>query len=107
MVEEGRIKEVVDMFKALEEVNKIELIYDSLISKKLLVTEKELMRYDGRKIITFAEDISIPNMETAAVNIYKYSAHSPDFQEHAIEFLREGYEAAKTTTHKARRGTKE
>lgn len=107
MVEEGRIKEVVDMFKALDEVNKIELIYDALVSKKLLVTEKELMRYDGRKIITFAEDISIPNMETAAVNIYKYSAHSPDFQEHAIEFLREGYEAAKTTTHKARRGTKE
>lgn len=107
MVEDGKVKEVNQLFKDLEDVSKIELVYDSLVAKKLLVTEKELMRYDGKKIITFAEEISIPNFETAAVNIYKYAAHSPEFQEHAIEFLREGYESAKTTTHKARRGTKE
>jgi hypothetical protein len=107
MVEDGKLKNVQQMLKDLEDVNKIELVYDSLVAKKLLVTEKELMRYDGKKIITFAEEISIPNFETAAVNIYKYAAHSPEFQEHAIEFLREGYESAKTTTHKARRGTKE
>jgi hypothetical protein len=107
MVEDGKLKNVQQMFKDLDDVNKIELVYDSLVAKKLLVTEKELMRYDGKKIITFAEEISIPNFETAAVNIYKYAAHSPEFQEHAIEFLREGYESAKTTTHKARRGTKD
>jgi hypothetical protein len=107
MVEEGKLKNVQQMFKDLDDVNKIELVYDSLVAKKLIVTEKELMRYDGKKIITFAEEISIPNFETAAVNIYKYAAHSPEFQEHAIEFLREGYESAKTTTHKARRGTKD
>jgi hypothetical protein len=107
MVEEGRLKAVQQMFKDLEEVSKIELVYDALVAKKLLVTEKELMRYDGKKIITFAEEISIPNFEIAAVNIYKYAAHSQEFQEDAIEFLREGYESAKTTTHKARRGTKE
>jgi hypothetical protein len=107
MVEDGKIKNIQQMFKDLDDVNKIELVYDSLVAKKLLVTEKELMRYDGKKIITFAEEISIPNFETAAVNIYKYAAHSPEFQEHAIEFLREGYESAKTTTHKARRGTKD
>jgi hypothetical protein len=93
MVEDGKLKNVQQMLKDLEDVNKIELVYDSLVAKKLLVTEKELMRYDGKKIITFAEEISIPNFETAAVNIYKYAAHSP--------------ESAKTTTHKARRGTKE
>ena len=107
MVEEGKLKGVQQMMKDLEDVSKIELVYDSLVAKKLLVTEKELMRYDGKKIITFAEEISIPNFETAAVNIYKYAAHNPDFQEHAIEFLREGYESAKSTTHKARRGTKD
>lgn len=107
MVEEGKLKDVQQMMKDLEDVNKIELVYDALVAKKLLVTEKELMRYDGKKIITFAEEISIPNFEVAAVNIFKYAAHSPEFQEHAIEFLREGYESAKTTTHKARRGTKE
>ncbi len=107
MVEEGKIKPVQQMLKDLEDVSKIELVYDALVAKKLLVTEKELMRYDGKKIITFAEEISIPNFETAAVSIYKYAAHSPEFQEDAIEFLREGYESAKTTTHKARRGTKE
>jgi hypothetical protein len=107
MVEEGKHKDVQQMFKDLEDVSKIELLYDGLVAKKLLVTEKELMRYDGKKIVTFAEEISIPNLETAAVNIYKYAAHSPEFQEDAIEFLREGYESAKTTTHKARRGTKE
>jgi hypothetical protein len=107
MVEEGKLKNAQQMMKDLEDVNKIELVYDSLLSKKLLVTEKELMRYDGKKIITFAEEISIPNFETAAVNIYKYAAHSPEFQAEAIEFLREGYESAKTTTHKARRGTKD
>jgi hypothetical protein len=107
MVEDGRLKNVQQMMKDLDDVNKIELVYDSLVSKKLLVTEKDLMRYDGKKIITFAEQISIPNFEVAAVNIYKYAAHSPEFQTEAIEFLREGYEAAKTTTHKARRGTKD
>jgi len=107
MVEDGQLKAVNQMLKDLEDVSKIELVYDALVAKKLLVTEKELMRYDGKKIITFAEEISIPNFEIAAVNIFKYAAHSPEFQEHAIEFLREGYESAKTTTHKARRGTKE
>jgi hypothetical protein len=107
MVEDGNMKNVNQLFKDLDDVNKIELVYDSLVAKKLLVTEKELMRYDGKKIITFAEEISIPNFETAAVNIYKYASHSPEFQEDVIEFLREGYESAKTTTHKARRGTKE
>lgn len=107
MVEDGKVKDVQKMLKDLEDVNKIELVYDALVAKKLIATEKELMRYDGKKILTFAEEISIPNFEVAAVNIYKMSAHSPEFQEHAIEFLREGYESAKTTTHKARRGTKE
>jgi hypothetical protein len=106
-VEDGQLKDVYQMLKDLEDVNKIELVYDALVAKKLLVTEKELMRYDGKKIITFAEEISIPNFEIAAVNIYKFAAHSPEFQEDAIEFLREGYESAKTTTHKARRGVKE
>lgn len=107
MVEEGKLKNVQQMFKDLEDVSKIELVYDALVAKKLIATEKELMRYDGKKIITFAEEISIPNFEIAAVNIYKFAAHSPEFQQDAIEFLREGYESAKTTTHKARRGTKE
>lgn len=107
MVEDGNTKRVHQMLKDLEDVSKIELVYDALVAKKLLVTEKDLMRYDGKKIITFAEEISIPNFETAAVNIFKYAAHSQEFQEDVIEFLREGYESAKTTTHKARRGTKE
>jgi hypothetical protein len=102
-IEEGKIKEITDAFKNLEEINKISLVYDGLVAKKLICTESKLVRYDGREIITFAEEISIPNMETAAINIFKYSAHSADFNEHVIDFLREGYEAAKTTVHKSKR----
>jgi hypothetical protein len=88
-------------------VNKISLVYDGLVARKLICTETKLMRYDGLEICTFAEEISIPNMETAAINIMRYASHVADFNEKVIEFLREGYESAKSTTHKARRGTKE
>jgi hypothetical protein len=65
------------------------------------------MRYDGLEICTFAEEISIPNMEVAAINILRFAGHAAGFEEKVIEFLREGYESAKSTAHKARRGTKE
>jgi hypothetical protein len=105
-VEEGRLKEVNDMLKSLDEVNKIALVYDSLVAKKLICTETKLLRYDGLEICTFAEEISIPNMEEAAINIFKYASHLPAFEEKVIEFFREGYEGAKSTVHKARRGVK-
>jgi len=105
-VEEGKLKEVNDMLKALDEVNKIGLVYDSLVAKKLICTETKLLRYDGLEICTFAEEISIPNMEEAAINIFKYASHLPVFEEKVIEFLRESYEGAKSTVHKARRGVK-
>jgi hypothetical protein len=105
-VEEGRLKEVNDMLKTLDEVNKIGLVYDGLVAKKLICTETKLLRYDGLEICTFAEEISIPNMEEAAINIFKYASHLPAFEEKVIEFLREGYEGAKSTVHKARRGVK-
>jgi hypothetical protein len=105
-VEEGRLKEVNDILKALDEVNKIGLVYDGLVAKKLICTETKLLRYDGLEICTFAEEISIPNMEEAAINIFKYASHLPAFEEKVIEFLREGYEGAKSTVHKARRGVK-
>jgi hypothetical protein len=105
-VEEGRIKEVNDKLKALDEVNKIGLVYDALVAKKLICTETKLLRYDGLEICTFAEEISIPNSEEAAINIFKYASHLPVFEEKVIEFLREGYESAKSTVHKARRGVK-
>ncbi len=41
-----------------------------------------------------------------AINIFKYASHLPAFEEKVIEFLREGYEGAKSTVHKARRGVK-
>lgn len=106
-VEAGAIKEVNEMLKALDEVNKIALVYDGLVARKLICTETKLMRYDGLEICTFAEEISIPNMEVAAINIMRYASHVAGFNEKVIEFLREGYESAKSTTHKARRGTKE
>ncbi len=105
-VEEGRLKDVNEMLKNLEEVNKIGLVYDALVAKKLICTETKLLRYDGLEICTFAEEISIPNMEEAAINIFKYASHLPAFEEKVIEFLREGYEGAKSTVHKARRGVK-
>lgn len=105
-VEEGRLKEVQDMLKALDEVNKIALVYDGLVAKKLICTETKLLRYDGLEICTFAEEISIPNMEEAAINVFKYASHLPAFEEKVIEFLRENYEGAKSTVHKARRGVK-
>lgn len=105
-VEEGKLKEVNDMLKALDEVNRIGLVYDALVAKKLICTETKLLRYDGLEICTFAEEISIPNMEEAAINIFKYASHLPVFEEKVIEFLREGYESAKSTVHKARRGVK-
>lgn len=105
-VEEGRLKEVNDMLKALDDVNRIGLVYDALVAKKLICTETKLLRYDGLEICTFAEEISIPNMEEAAINIFKYASHLPVFEEKVIEFLREGYESAKSTVHKARRGVK-
>ena len=82
------------------------LVYDALVAKKLICTETKLLRYDGLEICTFAEEISIPNMEEAAINIFKYASHLPAFEEKVIEFLREGYEGAKSTVHKARRGVK-
>jgi hypothetical protein len=106
MVEEGRLKEANDVLKALDEVNKIGLVYDALVAKKLICTETKLLRYDGLEICTFAEEISIPNMEEAAINIFKYASHLPVFEEKVIEFLRESYEGAKSTVHKARRGVK-
>jgi hypothetical protein len=106
MVEEGKLKEVNDTLKALDEVNKIGLVYDALVAKKLICTETKLLRYDGLEICTFAEEISIPNSEEAAINIFKYASHLPVFEEKVIEFLREGYESAKSTVHKARRGVK-
>jgi hypothetical protein len=105
-VEEGRLKDVNEMLKNLDEVNKIGLVYDALVAKKLICTETKLLRYDGLEICTFAEEISIPNMEEAAINIFKYASHLPVFEEKVIEFLREGYEGAKSTVHKARRGVK-
>jgi hypothetical protein len=105
-VEEGRLKDVNEMLKNLEEVNKIGLVYDALVAKKLICTETKLLRYDGLEICTFAEEISIPNMEEAAINIFKYASHLPVFEEKVIEFLRESYEGAKSTAHKARRGVK-
>ena len=104
-VEGGEYKAVDAAFKALDEVNKIGIIYDALTSRKLICTETKLMRYDGMEICTFAEEISIPNMETAAINIFRYASHVPNFDEKVIEFFREGFEAAKTTAHKGRRGT--
>jgi hypothetical protein len=106
MVEEGRYKDIADAFKRLDEVNKIAIVHDALNSKKLICTESKLMRYDGREICTFAEPISTPNNEVAAINAFRYAAHEPDFEKHVIDFFRESYESAKTTTHKARRGTK-
>jgi len=106
-VEAGAIKEVNELLKSLDEVNRIGLVYDGLISKKLICSETKLMRYDGLEICTFAEEISIPNMEVAAINILRFAGHAAGFEEKVIEFLREGYESAKSTTHKARRGTKE
>lgn len=105
-VEEGKIKNVSDMLKALDEVNKITLVYDGLVAKKLICTETKLLRYDGLEVCTFAEEISIPNMEEAAINIFKYASHLPVFEEKVIEFLRETYEGAKSTVYKARRGVK-
>lgn len=105
-VEEGQLKEVNDMLKSLDEVNKIALVYDGLVAKKLICTETKLLRYDGLEICTFAEEISIPNMEEAAINIFKYAGHLPVFEDKVIEFLRESYEGAKSTVHKARRGVK-
>jgi hypothetical protein len=105
-VEEGRLKEVNDTLKSLDEVNKIGLVYDGLVAKKLICTETKLLRYDGLEICTFAEEISIPNMEEAAINIFKYASHLPVFEEKVVEFLRENYEGAKSTVHKARRGVK-
>jgi hypothetical protein len=107
MVEEGRIKDVSDALKRLDEVNKIGIVHDALNSKKLICTESKLMRYDGREICTFAEQIEVPNNEVAAINAFKYSSHLEDFEKHVIEFFRETYESAKHTTNKARRGTKE
>ena len=105
-VEDGRLKDVNEMLKNLDEVNKIGLVYDGLVAKKLICTETKLLRYDGLEICTFAEEISIPNMEEAAINIFKYASHLPAFEEKVIEFLRETYEGAKSTAHKARRGVK-
>lgn len=105
-VEEGKIKNVSEMLKSLDEVNRIGLVYDGLVSKKLICTETKLLRYDGLEICTFAEEISIPNMEEAAINIFKYASHLPVFEEKVIEFLRESYEGAKSTAYKARRGVK-
>lgn len=104
-VEGGEYKNVAEAFKMLDEVNKIGVIHDALTSKKLICTETKLMRYDGLEICTFAEEISIPNMEVAAINIFRYASHVPDFEEKVIEFFRESYETAKSTAHKGRRGT--
>jgi hypothetical protein len=106
LVEDGKYKEVNDSLKRLDEVNKISIVHDALNNKKLICTENKLMRYDGREICTFAEPIAMDNNEIAAVNAYKYAAHSEDFQKHVIDFFRETYEAAKTTTYKAKRGVK-
>ena len=106
MVEDGKFRELNDLLKKLDDVNKIAIVHDALNNKKLICTESKLMRYDGREICTFAEPISMPNNEVAAINAFRYAAHEPDFEKHVIEFFRETYEAAKTTTHKARRGTK-
>jgi hypothetical protein len=106
MVEDGKYKEVNDSLKRLDEVNKISIVHDALNNKKLICTESKLMRYDGREICTFVEPISTDNNEVAAVNAFKYAMHSEDFQKHVIDFFRETYEAAKTTTHKAKRGVK-
>jgi hypothetical protein len=106
MVEDGRYKDIQDAFKKLDEVNKIAIVHDALNNKKLICTESKLMRYDGREICTFAQPISIPNNEVAAINAFRYGGHEPEFEKHVIEFFRETYEAAKSTTYKARRGTK-
>ncbi len=106
LVEDGKFKELNDVLKRLDEVNKISIVHDALNNKKLICTENKLMRYDGREICTFAEPIPMDNNEVAAINAYKYAAHSEDFQKHVIDFFRETYEAAKTTTYKAKRGVK-
>jgi hypothetical protein len=106
MVEDGKFRELNELLKKLDDINKIAIVHDALNNKKLICTEAKLMRYDGREICTFAEPISMPNNEVAAINAFRYAAHEPDFEKHVIDFFRETYEAAKTTTHKARRGTK-
>lgn len=105
-IEDGNYKEVAEALKRLDEVNKIGIVHDALNNKKLICTEDKLMRYDGREICKFAEPIPMDNNEVIAVNAFKYAQHSEDFQNHVVEFFRETYESAKTTTHKARRGTK-
>jgi len=105
-IEDGSYKEVSEALKRLDEVNKIAIVHDGLNNKKLICTEDKLMRYDGREICKFAEPIPMDNNEVIAVNAYKYAQHSDEFQNHVIEFFRETFEAAKTTTSKARRGPK-
>jgi|688.fasta_scaffold63621_6 hypothetical protein len=105
-VEDGKIKEVADSLKRLDEALKIGLIHDGLNNRKLICTENKLMRYDGREILTFPEPVTAGNNEEAAIAAFKYGSHSEEFEEQVIEFLRETYESSKTTTHKARRGVK-
>lgn len=107
MVEDGRVKEIQDAFVRLSEVNKIGIIHDAINNKKLIVTETKMMRYDGREIATFAEEIQFSNNEQAAILAFKYASHLDEFEKQVIEFFRETYESAKTTTAKARRETKE
>jgi len=105
-VEDGKIKEVAEMLKRLDEALKIGLIHEGLNNRKLICTENKLMRYDGREILTFPEPVTAGNNEEAALAAFKYSSLSNEFEEQVIEFLRETFEASKTTTHKARRGVK-
>jgi hypothetical protein len=102
-VEENKMKEISDAFKLLDEVNKIQIVYDGLTSKKLICTENKLTRYDGKEITTFAEPIGVANNQEAAINIFRYASHLPEFNDQVIEFLRETYEGAKTTANKAKR----
>jgi hypothetical protein len=101
-VKAGALAEVAAKLALAQEVADINLIKDGIATGRLLTTDTELLRMDGREVAKYSEPINIQTNESKAIGIYRYCSKLPDFKELVMDFLTEEAQKLATTSKKVK-----